>query len=76
MRLIITLSSIMVSIISSSTQRRTLRLKRTISQLKLKVEKRVKALFSLVTAPVSTCTTQASLKTIVKTLLKLEIAHL
>ena len=57
----------MVSIISSFTQRRIRRLKTTISQLKLKVEKRVKALFSLVTAPVSTCTILASLKTIVKT---------
>ena len=76
MRSIITLSSIMVSIISSFTQRRTQRLKTMISQLKLKAGKRVKAPFSLVTAPVSTCTTQANLKMIVKTLLKLEIAHL
>ena len=57
----------MVYIISSFTQRRTRRLKTTISQLKLKVEKRVKALFSLVTAPVSTCTIQANLMTTVKT---------
>jgi len=76
MRSIITRSSIMVSIISSFTQQRTRRLKTTISQLKLKAEKRVKALFSLVTAPVSTCTIQANLKMIVKTSLKLEIAHL
>ena len=66
----------MVSIISSFTQRRIRRLKTTISQLKLKAEKRVKAPYSPVTAPVSTCTTQASLKMIVKTLLKQGIAHL